>query len=86
MQKWAYMTWVVGYPSTLEGTINTWKGGVVKYKNGEIVEDWKNGPKLTEALNQVGEEGWELVEITRGSQEKAFAEKDPLFIFKRPKS
>ena len=85
MQKWEYMTWVVGYPSTLLGTMREHGGGRVKFRDGVELDNWKEGPTLPEALNRAGIEGWELVTIDRGPQERAFTERDPSYIFKRPR-
>ncbi len=79
MQKWEYMTWVVGYAATDELTTDEWQGGAVKYRNGVMRSDWKKSPKLPDALNQAGQEGWELVAFQYPK-----ADEDPLFVFRRP--
>jgi len=32
-----------------------------KQVNGEELRDWKRGPYMMDYINQLGEEGWELV-------------------------
>lgn len=51
---------------------------VVRLKNGEQVPEWTKGPRLIDALNQAGTEGWELIiEIGSGIYS---------FIFKHPRA
>ena len=85
MQKWEYMTWVVGFAQTtpLENG-----GGLVKYCNGAGVPNWKNGPKLTAALNTAGEQGWELVSVSYPVDTEMNTHvktTDPVYVFKRQK-
>ena len=57
MQKWEYIVLQIGYP-TQEG------GGYVKRVNGKVHPNWgKNAVKIYDALNELGQEGWELVAI-----------------------
>lgn len=72
MQRWEYMTWLVGYGGK----------GPVKEQDGEELPDWKKGPKLAQALNTAGAEGWELIKIYI-SQYSGNAI-DPYYIFRRP--
>ena len=74
MQKWEYLVLQIGYPAT-EG------GGSVKLVNGGTNAKWgQNKVKLYDALNELGQEGWELVGIEkRGSQSII----DPLYVLKR---
>jgi hypothetical protein len=78
-QRWEYMVWVIGYADTSIG-FTTFKGGVVKYLNGDELPNWRQGPRLSDALNRAGVEGWELV-----SASSFDSGKDPVFIFKRVK-
>lgn len=80
MQKWEYMTWVVGHAYTGDPDMTKgWEGGAVKYRNGKLVENWQKGSVLLVALNQAGTEGWELAAIHPGGP-------DPLYVFKRTRS
>jgi hypothetical protein len=36
-----------------------------RYVNGQELRDWKKAPPIHEYLNQLGEEGWELVSHTQ---------------------
>jgi len=76
MQKWEHIVLQIGYP-TREG------GGYVKWVNGEVHPDWgKNAVNIYDALNELGQEGWELVAIEmRGSGQLW---KDPLYVLKQP--
>ncbi|NWJ48631.1 MAG: hypothetical protein HXX08_22455 [Chloroflexi bacterium] len=85
MQKWEYMTWVVGYAGTGADLENNWKGGSIKYINGIAVPNWKKSTKsLVEELNRVGEEGWELLGYELALISNGFSG-DPILLFKRPK-
>jgi len=55
MQKWEYL-FVVG-----DFSGGAWRPRVI---NGKVIEDWKKGPTIYEASNQLGEQGWELVGFT----------------------
>jgi hypothetical protein len=87
MQTWEYMVWVLGYAGTHKNMEGGWGGGVVKYRNGQLVPSWKNGPRLPEALNQAGGQGWELVSTNYFTQGNAGSIElsDPMFVFKRSK-
>lgn len=84
MQKWEYMTWVVGRADTLDADMSRDQGGRVKYLNGQKVDSWENGLRLTDALNYAGNEGWELVDVKYPPAK--VLPLDPIYIFKRPKS
>ncbi len=68
MQRWEYMTWLVG---------NGGKGPV-RERDGEAVPDWKKGPPLARSLNDAGREGWELFETYTSTMMT-----EPFFIFRR---
>ncbi len=55
MQRWDYMTWVVGYTETTKA--GRGQGGVVKYRDDEELPDWKDGPSLAIALREAGAQG-----------------------------
>jgi hypothetical protein len=84
MQRWEYMTWIVGYGGTSGSTVSNWHGGKVKVRNGVEVPDWKHGPDLAEALNAAGAEAWELVSVFFPVNLPALTSTDPIYIFKRP--
>jgi uncharacterized protein YjbI with pentapeptide repeats len=80
MTRWEYQFLTVAYPETLAGI------GVVKYINGEEIADWKQKNWwTTEALNDLGKDGWELVDIIwrRGRGESARI-LDTVYVLKRP--
>ena len=83
MEKWEYMVWAIGYAGTGSDMKEGWQGGVVKWLNGKLVSDWKQGLRLPEALNQAGAQGWELVSTNYFTQSEMAQLSDPVFIFKR---
>ncbi len=76
MQNWPYFKWE--YLSvTLSYTGRQVEGQaefLPRWVNGQELENWQHIPHYTTFLNQLGEEGWELVAIS-GSN----------LFFKRPK-
>jgi len=76
MVRWQYQMWVVAYP---KDDISAWK---VKVIDGVSVDSWKQGPPLPQALQDAGQNGWELVNVIWRSFEKD--DRDPVFILKRP--
>lgn len=46
MQRWEYMTWVVGYADTIDYQMQSWQGGAIKYINGQLIQDWRDGSRL----------------------------------------
>lgn len=82
MQRWEYMTWIVGYADTTEYEVTRWQGGVVKFVNGQMVDDWRNGLRLPQRLGLAGQDGWELVTVSYPSIRQGDST-DPLLIFKR---
>ena len=76
MQKWEYL-FVVGYMAR-----NDWRP---VYTNGvKVSEKWEKGPTIYEFANQLGEEGWELV--NQIVQDERFGDaKGYRMAFKRPK-
>ena len=83
MEKWEYMVWVIGYAGTGNNMDGGWQGGTVKWLNGKLVSDWKQGSRLPEALNQAGAQGWELVSTNYFAQGEMAQLSDPVFVFKR---
>jgi hypothetical protein len=55
MQKWEYLF------LTAEKAEGVW---LPRFVNGEELEGWLEGPSLYEYSDQLGDEGWELVNIT----------------------
>ena len=56
------------------------------YENGQDVKNWKHGPNIADYSNQLGEQGWELVNLAT-SAAGTHAEHSEWFrlVFKRPK-
>lgn len=54
MQKWEYI--IVQYRYEREKSRP-------RFINGNELKDWKKGPELSVHLNQLGEQGWELIQI-----------------------
>ncbi len=65
-----YLTAVVGFPNTTHPNI--------KAVNGEELDDWDKVP-FHEGLNELGDDGWELVAIHWSPYENV----DPVYVFKR---
>lgn len=81
VQRWEYMTWVVGFAGTSDFEMQSWHGGIVKYIDGQLIQDWRDGSRLAVKLSQAGEDGWELITVINQG-----GSSDPLYIFKRPAS
>ena len=47
----------------MEVVFRDYRGYRPRYVNGEERASWKNSPVIHEYLNQLGEEGWELVGV-----------------------
>ena len=73
MQKWEYLFIGADYDE-----------GVVRpiYVNDQPLPDWKKGPTLSVYVNQLGEQGWELVAAPY--TERGGTASTPRLIFKRP--
>ena len=54
MQRWEYMRWIVA-------RVGGFGDSKVQARDVAPIADWENGPSLNEALEQAGDEGWELV-------------------------
>ena len=80
MKRWEYKMLTVAYPYEKHGI------GIVKYVDGHELPDWKQRKWwVTTALNELGQEGWELVHIIwRSCGETAREAEDPVYILKRP--
>lgn len=61
MQKWEYLLVVA-------------MDGRPRYIHGQELRDWQRGPNILDYLNQLGDQGWELVNFDSGA-----------YMFKRPK-
>ena len=72
MQKWEYLF------LTAEKAEGVW---FPRFVNGEELEGWLEGPSLYEFSDQLGDKGWELVNITWQAKEQL---KHHRLVFKRP--
>ena len=73
MQKWEYLFVVCEYQN------DDWRP---KYMNGQELRDWKRGPSVSDFSNQIGADGWELVNLMTGVNQ--FGEtKSYRLVFKR---
>ena len=76
MQKWEYLTALVGF----SGTDSPW---IERILGHELPNAAKLG--LTRGLNVLGDDGWELVSIHwPGTATSSSDTNDPTYIFKRP--
>lgn len=75
MQKWEYL--FVG----CETHNNDWRP---RYVNGQELRDWKRGSSISDFSNQIGAEGWELVNLMTGHNQLGSTTNYRL-VFKRPK-
>ncbi len=84
-QKWEYKTLVLG-PTKMGFSQPIWEPtlGVVKSEDGSERRDWtRRMVYLDSALEDLGEQGWELVQLVwRGHRGEGLA---AVAIFKRPK-
>ena len=81
MQKWEYLHLTIAYADSSYGV------GTVKYIDGREIQNWKQTGYLPNFLNELGEQGWELVEVIwrmKGSSHGS-TNIDPIYILKRPK-
>ena len=73
MHQWEYLTFSAAYASDYLG--------IVKVYNNQEYQDWKDTKwGVGDALQQLGEQGWELVAVEREAPGS-----DPVYYFKRPK-
>jgi len=78
MQKWEYKFLTVAHPNSYTGI------GVVKFVDGEEIENWGNRDwKATQALDELGQDGWELVDTIW--RVDPITSMDSVYILKRPK-
>ncbi len=69
MEKWEYLT------VDAQGAKGFWKP---YYVGNQQLQNWQNGPTVFDYMNQLGEQGWELVTAH-------YAPSQETFIFKRHK-
>ena len=60
MQKWEYAFVTCEYHN------NGWRP---QYVNCQEIRDWKRGPDISDFSNQLGADGWELVNLMTGHNE-----------------
>ena len=70
MTKWEY----------LQVKPNHARGLRPQWINGQMLPDWHKGPEFFDYLEQLGDQGWELVTVTKVSSSPG------TYHFKRPKS
>lgn len=75
MQKWEYQF------VDCEWHNNDWRP---KKVNGQELRDWKRGPSISDFSNQMGTEGWELVNLMTGHNQFGVTQQYRL-VFKRQK-
>ena len=75
MQKWEYMFVV---PEHERDYLRP------RYVNGQELPNWKKGQTIYEYMNQLGEQGWELVSAPYTATTNTGTV--PRLIFKRPKT
>lgn len=59
MQRWEYL-FIENVKAPLRGPITQQKWKPWKI-NDQILDDWENGPTLSEYYNWLGQQGWEMV-------------------------
>ncbi len=74
MQKWEYLFVSCGLVS------NQW---VPNFVGGQELPDWKKGPSICQVANQLGEQGWELVNLA--TTPNLPTSESYRLVFKRPK-
>ena len=74
MPKWEYLRFTVNPSGDIErqAVFKVWKAGEL---HPRVEELQKNPPTVAEMLNDLGEQGWELVAVDQSNN----------YIFKRPK-
>lgn len=79
MQRWEYKILTAAYPTVPHGV------HIVKYINGQEIPNWKQRKWwINKALNELGQEGWELVEVIwRQWGESMAGVSDTVYILKR---
>jgi hypothetical protein len=77
MQQWEYLVLDVDHVSKGLTSLG-WK---VSHVNGREIPNWKNGVLYFEYINQLGAQGWELVDTIRYGD----TARPGTLLFKRPK-
>lgn len=82
MTQWEYKILTCAYPTSAHGI------HVVKFIDGQEIQDWKRRNYwVTQALNDFGNEGWELIDVIwRQWGETPSGVSDPVYFLKRPRS
>ena len=75
MQKWEYLFISCSHHN------GDWRP---QYANGHELPDWKRGPTISTYSNQLGTEGWELINLMTGHNQYGATDAYRL-VFKRPK-
>ena len=60
-------------------------GWHARFVNGHELENWQRGPQLHDVLDQLGEDGWELIDVVKSEPLYGTMDRIQAF-FKRPQS
>lgn len=86
IQKWEYLTVTAELRSgEPEVRLVNYKATEPLKEHGRGLGKWKEYPMITDALTNLGEEGWELVSVLRVSDTVVSSRPGYEYIFKRPK-
>ena len=59
-------------------------GWHARFINGRELDNWQRGPQLHDVLDQLGEDGWELINVVKGEALYGTLDRIQAF-FKRPR-
>jgi hypothetical protein len=75
MQKWEYLF------VSCSNNRGEWRP---RYINGQEVANWRSGPSVYAYSNEIGPDGWELVNLATGESQSGNTESYRL-VFKKPR-